>query len=160
DETRNSLMVDPPKATKGRRMSKKSRKKSPKTSPGGKARTKVPAKSKAKAGTSRRMAAKKALKDATSGPSHKAASKMLSSPDPARGTATGRNRRAEKNSSALAGPPRAGDKAPAFHLPREGGTGVAFSVFSGKKLVFFFSPKAVPRVCPGEAIAFTRLSNA
>src|SRR6266567_3099350 len=39
DETRNTLLVDPPKATKGRRMSKKTRKKSSKGSSGSSVKT-------------------------------------------------------------------------------------------------------------------------
>jgi peroxiredoxin Q/BCP len=81
-------MIDPPKATKGRRMSKKTRKKSPKTSVGKAAR----AKSKKSAANSaktpsaktRKTAAKKSAKGASKQPgnasakaSHKAPSKPL-----------------------------------------------------------------------------------
>jgi thioredoxin-dependent peroxiredoxin len=153
-------MIDPPKATKGRRMSKKSRKKSPKTSPGGKARTKVPAISKARAGTSRRTAANKALKDATSRPSHTGASKMLRSSDAARSKAARGKSSAVEKPPALVEGPKVGDKAPAFRLPRDGGNSVALSDFSGKKLVLFFYLKADTPGCTREAIDFTRLSDA
>jgi peroxiredoxin Q/BCP len=155
-------MIDPPKATKGRRMSKKSRKKSPKTSPGGTARTKVPAKLKARAPTSRRTAAGKALKKATSGPSHNGASKMLRSSDAtkARSRKSSAVESAVEKAPALVEGPKVGDKAPAFHLPRDGGNSVGLSDFSGKKLVLFFYPKADTPGCTREAIDFTRLSDA
>jgi thioredoxin-dependent peroxiredoxin len=89
-------MIDPPKATKGRRMSKKTRKKSPKTSAGKAARAKTVSKpkktSKKPASTSAKTApakttkatAKKSAKGASKKPgnapakaSHKAASKPL-----------------------------------------------------------------------------------
>jgi thioredoxin-dependent peroxiredoxin len=139
-------------------MSKKSRKKSPKTSPGGTARTKVPAKLKARAPTSRRTAAGKALKKATSGPSHNGASKMLRSSDATK--ARSRKSSAVEKAPALVEGPKVGDKAPAFHLPRDGGNSVGLSDFSGKKLVLFFYPKADTPGCTREAIDFTRLSDA
>jgi peroxiredoxin Q/BCP len=156
DEIRNIPMIDLRKATKGRRMSKKSRKKSPKSSPARKALAKRQAKSKAKAGTSRRTATGKARKEAASRPSHKAASKMLKSPG-----AAGAKSRSSK-SSAVEKPPAlvAGTMAPAFSLPRDGGNNVALSDFSGKKLVLFFYPKADTPGCTREAIDFTRLSAA
>ena len=137
-------------------MSKKSRKKSPKTSPGGMARTKVPAKLKARAATSRRTAAGKALKRATSGPSHNGASKMLRSSGAAK---SGKSSAVEKAPALVEGP-KVGDKAPAFRLPRDGGNSVGLSDFSGKKLVLFFYPKADTPGCTREAIDFTRLSDA
>jgi thioredoxin-dependent peroxiredoxin len=151
-------MIDPPKATKGRRMSKKSPKKSPKTSPGEKARTKAPAKLKARAGASRRTAAGKALENATAGPSHKGASKMLRSSGAAKAR-SGKSSAVEKAPAVVEGP-KAGDKAPAFRLPRDGGNSVGLSDFSGKKLVLFFYPKADTPGCTREAIDFTRLSDA
>lgn len=141
-------------------MSKKSRKKSPKTSPARKPRAKVPAKSKARAGASRRTATSKALKDATSRPSHKGASKMLKSSDTARAKAAGGKSSAVEKSPALVEGVRVGDKAPAFRLPRDGGDSTALSDFSGKKLVLFFYPKADTPGCTREAIDFTRLSEA
>jgi thioredoxin-dependent peroxiredoxin len=152
-------MVDPPKATKGRRMSKKSRKKSPKTSLGRKAAAKPPAKSKTRVGTGRRAAASKALEDPTPRPSHNGASKMLRSPDAARAkTPRGKSSVVERPSSPVADV-NVGDQAPAFRLPRDGGDSVALSDFSGKKLVLFFYPKADTPGCTREAIDFTRLAG-
>ena len=104
DETRNTLMVDPPKATKGRRMSKKTRKKSSKAAPGKAGRTSAakPAAAKTARGSKasvKKPAAKKpamtvgqrrrprelarnqpqAPKAASAKASHKAASKPLKS---------------------------------------------------------------------------------
>lgn len=73
--------------------------------------------------------------------------------------------------TAAANPPRAalvaaraglaeGTKAPAFHLPRDGGTTVSLSDFAGQKLVLFFYPRADTPGCTKEAIDFTRLSAA
>lgn len=53
----------------------------------------------------------------------------------------------------------AGDKAPSFRLPRDGGGSVALDDFSGKKLVIFFYPKADTSGCTTEAKDFTRLSK-
>ena len=53
-----------------------------------------------------------------------------------------------------------GTKAPAFRLPRDGGTTVSLSDFAGQKLVLFFYPRADTPGCTKEAIDFTRLSAA
>ena len=53
-----------------------------------------------------------------------------------------------------------GAKAPAFHLPRDGGGSVSLSDYAGKKLVLFFYPRADTPGCTKEAIDFTRLSAA
>lgn len=53
----------------------------------------------------------------------------------------------------------AGDKAPSFRLPRDGGGSVALDDFAGKKLVIFFYPKADTSGCTTEARDFTRLSK-
>jgi peroxiredoxin Q/BCP len=53
-----------------------------------------------------------------------------------------------------------GAKAPAFHLPRDGGGSVSLSDYAGKKLVLFFYPRADTPGCTKEAIDFTRLSGA
>jgi peroxiredoxin Q/BCP len=52
-----------------------------------------------------------------------------------------------------------GSKAPAFHLPRDGGGMISLSDFSGKKLVLFFYPRADTPGCTREAIDFTRLKG-
>ncbi|MFL6820441.1 MAG: peroxiredoxin [Bradyrhizobium sp.] len=53
-----------------------------------------------------------------------------------------------------------GGKAPAFHLPRDGGGTVSLSDYAGKKLVLFFYPRADTPGCTREAIDFSRLSSA
>jgi thioredoxin-dependent peroxiredoxin len=53
-----------------------------------------------------------------------------------------------------------GAKAPAFRLPRDGGSNVSLSDFAGRKLVLFFYPRADTPGCTREAIDFTRLAGA
>jgi peroxiredoxin Q/BCP len=53
-----------------------------------------------------------------------------------------------------------GAKAPAFQLPRDGGSRVTLADYLGKKLVVFFYPRADTPGCTKEAIDFTRLSGA
>jgi peroxiredoxin Q/BCP len=143
-------MIDPPKATKGRRMSKKTRKKSSK--PASRkaapvtavksAKTQRAKASPAKAGKSSKSVIKKS---ATSAASHKAPSKPLKKAD---SPAAAKSALAE------------GAKAPAFRLPRDGGSTVSLADYSGKKLVLFFYPRADTPGCTKEAIDFTRLSGA
>jgi peroxiredoxin Q/BCP len=147
-------MIEPPKASKGRRMSKKSRKKSPKTASKAKSSAK-PAAAKTRASKTRGATVGKTRKAAASGASHKAASKMLKSSDAARPKAAAGKGSAVDKSPALA----EGAKAPHFRLPRDGGDSVALSDFSGKKLVLFFYPKADTPGCTREAIDFTRLAS-
>jgi thioredoxin-dependent peroxiredoxin len=52
-----------------------------------------------------------------------------------------------------------GAKAPAFQLPRDGGTRVSLKDYAGQKLVLFFYPRADTPGCTKEAIDFTRLSG-
>jgi thioredoxin-dependent peroxiredoxin len=52
-----------------------------------------------------------------------------------------------------------GDKAPDFHLARDGGSSVALKDFKGKKLVLYFYPKADTSGCTTEAKDFTRLHS-
>jgi peroxiredoxin Q/BCP len=144
-------MIDLPKATKGRRMSKKTRKKSP-TAVSGKAAAAQPAASKKTAPSKTRGAtAKKAGKSASKRPakasktSHRATSKQ-----PKEAAAP------RAHQSALV----EGAKAPAFRLPRDGGGTVSLSDYSGKKLVLFFYPRADTPGCTKEAIDFTRLAGA
>jgi peroxiredoxin Q/BCP len=54
----------------------------------------------------------------------------------------------------------AGSKAPAFRLPRDGGTTVSLKDFKGRNLVLYFYPKADTPGCTKEAIAFSRLRAA
>ncbi len=53
-----------------------------------------------------------------------------------------------------------GAKAPAFHVPRDGGGNVSLADYAGKKLVLFFYPRADTPGCTREAIDFTRLRGA
>lgn len=53
-----------------------------------------------------------------------------------------------------------GTKAPAFHLPRDGGNSVSLVDYAGQKLVVFFYPRADTPGCTKEAIDFTRLKAA
>jgi len=53
--------------------------------------------------------------------------------------------------------PKAGEKAPNFRLPRDGGGEISLSDFKGRKLVLFFYPKANTPGCTTEALAFTAL---
>jgi peroxiredoxin Q/BCP len=173
-KTRNTPLIDPPKATKGRRMSKKTRKKtSKKTSKTtsktisgktlGKSSRPSPAKAaraqstkpvKTAVAKSRTQAANKPGKSAKIQPgeaataaSHKAPPKPSKPSDP-------------REPSALKSPLAEGSKAPAFRLPRDGGGIVSLADYAGKKLVLFFYPRANTPGCTKEAIDFTRLSSA
>jgi len=53
-----------------------------------------------------------------------------------------------------------GEKAPSFHLPRDGGSTISLKDYSGQKLVLFFYPRADTPGCTKEAIDFTRLQDA
>jgi thioredoxin-dependent peroxiredoxin len=146
-------MVDPPKATKGRRMSKKTRKKSPKTSSRKSAGGPSTSSAKSKRAKTSRMATVKSGKRATAKASHKAPSKRLTT---SKAAATGPTRASKRESSVLA----EGAKAPDFHLPRDGGGTVSLADYLGKKLVLFFYPRADTPGCTREAIDFTRLKGA
>jgi peroxiredoxin Q/BCP len=146
--TCNTPLVDLPKATKGRRMSKKTRKKSPtesvKRASAKQASVRSPAAAKrpaSKTGKSAGVAAKKSRPKA----SQKAASKPLKS--------------AAGGSAPKAGLAE-GAKAPGFRLPRDGGDTVSLADYAGKKLVVFFYPRADTPGCTKEAIDFTRLKSA
>ena len=56
--------------------------------------------------------------------------------------------------------PQAGDKAPGFTLPRDGGGTLSLSDFKGRNLVLYFYPKADTPGCTKEAIAFNGLRQA
>jgi peroxiredoxin Q/BCP len=145
-------MIDPLKATKGRRMSKKTRKKTAEASSrkatrgesvkAGKAATKTSGKAAAK--TAAKTSAAK-VRRATANPSNKAkkSAKRPKAADPGGGK------------SGLA----EGGKAPAFRLPRDGGQAVSLGDFSGQQLVLFFYPRADTPGCTKEAIDFTRLKS-
>jgi thioredoxin-dependent peroxiredoxin len=160
-------MIDPPKATKGRRMSKKTRKKSPKPSPK-KAPKKAPKKS-AKS-SSRKAAAAQPAKAAKTRPSKtrataagKSRNNDIKQPGKA---ASGASHKAATKQLTKASSPAArtsglteGAAAPAFRLPRDGGDTVSLSDYAGKKLVLFFYPRADTPGCTKEAIDFTRLAG-
>jgi thioredoxin-dependent peroxiredoxin len=160
-------MIDPLKATKGRRMSKKTRKKSPKTP------SKKPSKTSAKkSGTGTgRTAAETSAKTKVSKPataSHKPPSKKLKAKPPAataKPAAANPSVKKQPEASVAAAPGKAvllseGAKAPTFQLPRDGGNSVTLADYLGKKLVIFFYPRADTPGCTKEAIDFTRLSGA
>jgi peroxiredoxin Q/BCP len=179
-------MVDPLKATKGRRMSKKTRKKSPKTSAGKATLARSKTSSKTPPAKARKPAVKKSAGSsgkptASTSPkaSHKAPSKTLksSAPEKSARVAAGskptaakpetRKPPAAKASTAKAdvSPARKeafaeGAKAPGFRLPRDGGDTVSLADFAGKKLVLFFYPRADTPGCTKEAIDFSRLKAA
>jgi peroxiredoxin Q/BCP len=170
-------MIDPLKATKGRRMSKKTRKKSPKATP--KKMPRVVAKTSAKKSgskTAAKTSAKKTVKaKASPAASHNAASKKLkalpaqkSAPMTAAGpkvtaampAAENRPPQADSAPARSSAPLAEGAKAPAFQLPRDGGNSVSLADYAGQKLVIFFYPRADTPGCTKEAIDFTRLSGA
>jgi thioredoxin-dependent peroxiredoxin len=146
----NTSMIDLRKATKGRRMSKKTRKKSHKPPARKTTRTASKAPAKQPASKSKPSSASKNSKSKQTRASHVAASKTLK---PAAGA---RSKRKAAVRSALA----EGAKAPAFRLPRDGGDMISLADFSGKKLVLFFYPRADTPGCTREAIDFTRLRGA
>jgi peroxiredoxin Q/BCP len=57
----------------------------------------------------------------------------------------------------MAGELKVGGRAPAFTLPRDGGSSVSLKDFRGKKLVLYFFPKADTPGCTRESIDFSRL---
>jgi peroxiredoxin Q/BCP len=62
---------------------------------------------------------------------------------------------------AKAGPDiKAGQNAPAFTLPRDGGGTVSLADFAGRKLVLFLYPRADTPGCTRESIDFSRLKTA
>jgi thioredoxin-dependent peroxiredoxin len=58
------------------------------------------------------------------------------------------------------GGPAAGDKAPVFKLPRDGGGTVGLADFSGRKLALYFYPRADTSGCTREAVDFSGLKGA
>jgi peroxiredoxin Q/BCP len=183
-------MVDPLKATKGRRMSKKTRKKSPKTSSGKATLARSKTSPKTPTAKARKPAAKKSAAiaskpTASASPkaSHKAPSKTLKlsgtsksaravvEPKPA--AAKAKTEAKAKNPPAAKAPAAQADvsparqeafaegaRAPGFRLPRDGGDTVSLADFAGKKLVLFFYPRADTPGCTKEAIDFSRLKAA
>jgi peroxiredoxin Q/BCP len=145
-------MIDPPKATKGRRMSKKTRKKSPKTLSGKAAVAQPITTRKTAASKSGRGTAKKAGKSVSkrSGSTASKTPRKAPSRQPKEAVAPATSKLALAE----------GAKAPAFRLPRDGGGTVSLSDYSGGKLVLFFYPRADTPGCTREAIDFSRLASA
>jgi peroxiredoxin Q/BCP len=148
-------------------MSKKTRKKSPKSSIGRTTRAQPAASAKRPPSKSRKAPASNPGKNAKNRQpgsavleaSHKPPSKALKlsgSAKTARSTAPGSKAKAVTAKPALA----EGAKAPSFRLPRDGGDTVSLTDYAGKKLVLFFYPRADTPGCTKEAIDFTRLASA
>jgi peroxiredoxin Q/BCP len=141
-------------------MSTKSRKKTSKSLSDRKPPPRSPAASKTKLKKTQRSAASKSAKKTgsktSSEPSHKAPSKPLRS---ATGKSAAGKAAAIKPKVADSPALVEGANAPPFRLPRDGGSTVSLSDFSGRKLVLFFYPKANTPGCTKEAIDFTRLSR-
>jgi peroxiredoxin Q/BCP len=169
-------MIDPPKATKGRRMSKKTRKKSSKTPAAKAARAKAATSSKTP--VAKKRPAKKPARTASKRPgsviakaSQQAPSKPLKTPRKAAASRPAiAKSKAAKPAAAKPQPERTdaptvgalieGAKAPAFRLPRDGGETVSLADFAGQKLLLFFYPRADTPGCTKEAIDFSRLAGA
>jgi thioredoxin-dependent peroxiredoxin len=177
-------MIDPLKATKGRRMSKKTRKKTAKAPSGKMARGESATSAKRSAKSSAKSSAAKARRTAAN-----KSSKAKKSANPPRATPAAPRPAARKVAAAkitakVAAEPEAGSqsankpqrpkaaapvggksalaegaRAPAFRLPRDGGQTVSLADFSGRKLVLFFYPRADTPGCTKEAIDFTRLQS-
>jgi thioredoxin-dependent peroxiredoxin len=178
-------MIDPLKATKGRRMSKKTRKKTAKAPSGKVARGESAASAKSSGKRSAKTSAKTSAAKAPRATANKSskAKKSANSPraTPAAPTPAARKATAAKVTAPKAGSgspsaskpqrPKAaapvsaksalaeGARAPAFRLPRDGGQAVSLADFSGRKLVLFFYPRADTPGCTKEAIDFTRLQS-
>ena len=132
-------------------MSKKTRKESPKPSSRTASRAQSAKPTKTQPSKTRLITASKSGRNATRktgnatlGASHEAPSKQLKTAGPSPARKSGLTE---------------GAKAPAFRLPRDGGSTVSLSDFSGKKLVLFFYPRADTPGCTKEAIDFTRLAK-
>jgi peroxiredoxin Q/BCP len=162
-------MIDPPKATKGRRMSKKTRKNSSKSgssSPPLRGTAAAAKKSAAKTRPAPIVKAKGSGKSAES--SRKTVLKPAPAPaarvskqaaKPAVKKPTGKSTEAAIAKPAAKPALAEGAKAPAFKLPRDGGGSLSLTDFSGKNLVLFFYPRADTPGCTREAIDFTRLAG-
>jgi thioredoxin-dependent peroxiredoxin len=136
-------------------MSKKTRKKSPKTTDKSaaakSASVRSPKAANARAAKSGGTKAAKAKK--TARPSRKQASGKASQ------TAASKPLKQAAAKAAVKAVLAEGAAAPAFRLPRDGGDSVSLSDFAGQKLVVFFYPRANTPGCTKEAIDFTRLKS-
>ena len=137
-------------------MSKKTRKKSPKTPAGKVARPRSRASAEKPAAKTGKAAPKKSSKSAVKPPAKPSAKTSTKPSAKESHKAPSKPLKYDRPAPALA----EGAKAPAFRLPRDGGDTVALADFSGKKLVLFFYPRADTPGCTKEAIEFTRLAGA
>lgn len=148
-------------------MSKKTRKKSPK-SPAGSAAPAPNVSAKGRLSKSGRPSAGKSSRNTKTRQSVSSAHTALHNPSSktlktVRGTAKAKV--AKSSPKGANAPARAesvlveGSNAPAFRLPRDGGSAVSLSDYAGKKLVVFFYPRADTPGCTKEAMAFTRLAG-
>jgi thioredoxin-dependent peroxiredoxin len=178
-------MIDPLKATKGRRMSKKTRKKTAKAPSGKVARGESAASAKSSGKRSAKTSAKTSAVKAPRATANKS-SKAKKSANSPRATPAAPRPAARKATAAKVTAPKAGSgslsaskpqrpkaaapvsaksalaegaRAPAFRLARDGGQAVSLADFSGRKLVLFFYPRADTPGCTKEAIDFTRLQS-
>src|SRR3984957_558162 len=146
-------MIDLRKATKGRRMSKKTRKKSDKPPP-----------SRKPGAAASKTAAKRPASKAGRSPATKSSKNSKIGQTKARGPSSKVSKpvaAATPNRKTVAGPVLAeGAKAPSFHLPRDGGNTISLKDYAGQKLVLFFYPRADTPGCTREAIDFTQLRDA
>ena len=136
-------------------MSKKTRKKSPRTTDKSaaakSASVRSPKAANARAAKTGKTKAAKAKK--TAGPSRKQASGKASQ------TAASKPLKQAAAKTVVKAVLAEGAAAPAFRLPRDGGDSVSLSDFAGQKLVVFFYPRADTPGCTKEAIDFTRLKS-
>jgi thioredoxin-dependent peroxiredoxin len=159
-------MIDPAKATKGRRMSKKTRKKSSKPAARKTTARSVKSAKTPRSQTRRTVAGKpggnatRTSGNATAKESHMAASKPLITRRAAAAGVSAKSAGGETSAAGRKPVPAEGAKAPGFRLPRDGGGTVALSDYAGKKLVLFFYPRADTPGCTKEAIDFSRLAGA
>jgi peroxiredoxin Q/BCP len=148
---------EPPKATKGRRMSAKSRENSSKRSIG----KSSAAAAKGAAQASLSVATEKADSNSATRASKRVgkAAKRMTAPK-ASAPAKAIDKASKKKVTAVASPKLVleGKKAPNFRLPRDGGKTVSLADYAGQKLVIYFYPRAGTPGCTREAMDFTRLS--
>jgi peroxiredoxin Q/BCP len=148
-------MIDPPKATKGRHMSKESRKTPSKKSP----KPSSPAKAAARPSAKAAKPAPKAETKAKPSPTRSVAASKPAAKRAKLPTAATKSGESGKSGPVPAAGLQEGAKAPHFALPRDGGATVSLSDFAGQNLVLFFYPKANTPGCTREAIDFSRLAK-
>jgi peroxiredoxin Q/BCP len=148
-KTRKTTAAKSGNNTKNRQPGKASAKASHKA-PSKKLKSASPAKSTART-TISKVAAKSAASEAS--PVKKPAAEKAAAPPAHRPAAP------SQLSTAPSIPLADGVKAPAFSLPRDGGSTVSLSDYAGRKLVLFFYPRADTPGCTKEAIDFTRLAG-